>query len=61
MARLDLLKRVRDPDDRRNVFVQRTVKGSVFLRDLGDRIGAAWEVATPYDNVFRPPAGAGEA
>lgn len=38
---LDLLKRKRDEVDRRNVFVQRTVKGSVFLRDFGDLVAGA--------------------
>ncbi len=38
---LDLLKRKRDDVDRRNVLVQRTVKGSVFLRDFADLVAAA--------------------
>jgi len=33
-----LLKRVRDEDDRRSVFVQRTVKGAVFLTDFAEMI-----------------------
>lgn len=40
LGQLELLKRRRDETDRRNVLVQRTVKGSVFLRDLGDLIAA---------------------
>lgn len=36
LGRLDLVRRKRDEADRRNVLVQRTVKGSVFLRDFGD-------------------------
>lgn len=43
LGRLQLLKRRRDEEDRRNVLVQRTVKGSVFLSDFGDRIAAAAE------------------
>lgn len=39
LGRLGLLKRRRDEEDRRNVLVQRTVKGSVFLSDFGERIG----------------------
>lgn len=35
---LDLLKRMRDDADRRNVLVQRTVKGSAFMRDFADII-----------------------
>ncbi len=38
MGRLGLLKRRRDDADRRNVLVQRTVKGAVFLSELSDRI-----------------------
>jgi len=35
---LDLLKRRRDETDRRNVLVQRTVKGSNYMRDFADLI-----------------------
>lgn len=38
LGQLDLLKRKRDDADRRNVLVQRTVKGSVYLRDFGDLV-----------------------
>ena len=38
LGAMDLVRRRRDPDDKRIVLVQRTVKGSVFLRDLGDAI-----------------------
>lgn len=41
LGRLDLLRRRRDEKDRRNVLVQRTVKGSVFLSDFGDVVVAA--------------------
>lgn len=37
LGRSDLLRRRRDEADRRSVLVQRTVKGAVLLRDLGDR------------------------
>ena len=36
-----LLKRVRDEADRRNVFVQRTIQGSVFMDEFGEAIVAA--------------------
>ena len=36
LGRLDLTRRRRDEKDRRNVLIQRTVKGSVFLREFGD-------------------------
>ena len=38
LGRLGLLKRKRDESDRRNVLVQRTVKGSVFVSDFADTI-----------------------
>jgi DNA-binding MarR family transcriptional regulator len=38
MGRHGLVSRKRDPDDRRNVLVQRTVSGSLFLERLGDLI-----------------------
>ena len=34
----DLLRRKKDEEDRRNVVLQRTVNGSVFLRDFADVI-----------------------
>lgn len=34
----ELLKRKRDEDDKRNVFIQRTINGSVFLSDYADII-----------------------
>jgi len=36
-----LIKRKRDPSDKRNVLIQRTVKGSMYLSDLSDQITAA--------------------
>jgi DNA-binding MarR family transcriptional regulator len=41
LGQLGLLRRKRDEADKRNVLVERTVKGSVFLNDLGERIAAA--------------------
>ena len=38
MGRLGLVSRKRDPNDRRNVIVQRTVDGALFLERLGDLI-----------------------
>jgi DNA-binding MarR family transcriptional regulator len=40
MGRYGLVTRKRDPDDRRNVLVQRTVEGALFLERLGDLIVA---------------------
>jgi DNA-binding MarR family transcriptional regulator len=38
MGDLDLVARRRDPADRRNVIVQRTVQGALFLEKLGDLV-----------------------
>jgi DNA-binding MarR family transcriptional regulator len=38
LAEYDFVKRKQDETDRRSVLIQRTVKGSVFLRDFGDII-----------------------
>lgn len=48
---LGLVRRLADPDDRRSLLVGRTVAGSVYLRDMADRIiascGAERGVARP--------------
>lgn len=41
LGELDFLRRRRDEADRRNVLIQRTVKGSVFLREFAEHIMAA--------------------
>lgn len=38
---LDMVRRKPDPDDKRSVLIQRTVQGSVFLREFGDLIVTA--------------------
>lgn len=38
MGRHGLVSRKRDPADRRNVLVQRTVNGALFLERLGDLV-----------------------
>lgn len=40
MGKLELVSRRRDDKDRRNVLVQRTVKGALYLERLADSIGA---------------------
>jgi DNA-binding MarR family transcriptional regulator len=40
MGKLELLSRRRDEKDRRNVLIQRTVKGALYLERLADTIGA---------------------
>ncbi len=41
LGRLDFLRRKQDQEDRRSVLVQRTVKGSVYLREFADLAAAA--------------------
>ncbi|WP_061938438.1 MarR family transcriptional regulator [Aureimonas sp. AU22] len=38
MGRMELLERRRDPQDLRNVLVRRTVKGSLFVSQMADRL-----------------------
>ncbi len=40
MGKMELVSRRRDEKDRRNVLVQRTVKGALYLERLADTIGA---------------------
>lgn len=47
MSAAGLVKRKRDEADRRNVLVQRTVRGSVFLTEFGDRIVGALAARQP--------------
>jgi DNA-binding MarR family transcriptional regulator len=43
MGKLGLVSRRRDEADKRNVLVQRTVKGVLYLERLGDLIGQTSE------------------
>lgn len=49
LSSLDLIRRKKDEEDRRNVFLQRTVSGSVFLRDFADIIVQVSKVSTTSD------------
>lgn len=40
MGRMEILQRRRDPADRRNVVVQRTVRGALYVERLGDLVVA---------------------
>jgi DNA-binding MarR family transcriptional regulator len=40
MGKVDLVSRKRDPADRRNVVIQRTVKGALYVEKLGDVVVA---------------------
>jgi DNA-binding MarR family transcriptional regulator len=41
LSSMELVRRKQDENDRRSVLVQRTVRGSVFLREYGELIVAA--------------------
>ncbi|MCG8442703.1 MAG: MarR family transcriptional regulator [Caulobacterales bacterium] len=41
LGELDFVRRKRDEADRRSVLIKPTVRGSVFLTDLGERIERA--------------------
>jgi DNA-binding MarR family transcriptional regulator len=49
LSELGLIKRKVDETDRRSVLVQRTVKGSVYLREFGDLIVTAAATAGDED------------
>jgi len=40
MGKLELVSRKRDTSDRRNVIIQRTVKGALYVEKLGDLVVA---------------------
>lgn len=44
LSGLGFLRRRRDERDRRNVLVERTVKGAVYLSDLHDRLAGALDM-----------------
>ena len=46
LGQLELARRKRDEADRRNVLVQRTVKGSVFLADFAATVGDCTDSVT---------------
>lgn len=47
MGELDLVSRRRDPADRRNVIIQRTVRGSLFLDEFSDLVVESAASLTP--------------
>jgi DNA-binding MarR family transcriptional regulator len=51
LSMMGLLKRKKDETDKRNVFVQRTISGSVFLSDLGDIILSEWATDKVLDTA----------
>jgi len=41
LSELQMVRRKADENDRRSVLIQRTVRGSVFLREIGEIISAS--------------------
>ncbi len=55
LSELGMIRRKVDEDDRRSVLLQRTVKGSVFLREYGELIVAAARGESDGDASGLPP------
>lgn len=54
LSELDFVRRKTDESDRRNVLIQRTVRGSVYLRDHGELIAAvAADLGNPTQNAVQ--------
>ena len=52
LSELGMVRRKTDPDDRRSVLLQRTVKGSIFLREFAELV-----VAAAKGNIEGDPSG----
>jgi len=55
LCELGLVRRKVDEDDRRSVLIQRTVKGSMFLREFGELIVSAANAGDADDANGLPP------
>lgn len=54
LGELDLARRKTDPMDRRSVLVQRTLKGTAFMRDLRDIMAEAAVTPRKVTNAPQP-------
>ncbi len=54
LGELGMIRRKVDEEDRRSILLQRTVKGSVFLREYGELIVAAARGETTADGSALP-------
>ena len=54
LGELDLARRKTDPMDRRSILVQRTLKGTAFLRDLRDIMAEAATTPRKVSNSPQP-------
>ncbi len=55
LSELNFVRRKVDESDRRSVLIQRTVPGSVFLREFGELISAAAKLDQTADKSGLPP------
>lgn len=55
LGELDLARRKTDPLDRRSVLVQRTLKGSAFLRELGHIMDEAYDGKLTFKEEKKVP------
>ncbi len=55
LSELRLVRRKVDESDRRSVLIQRTVPGSVFLREFGELISSAAKLEETVDHTGLPP------
>ena len=53
LSAMDLIRRKKDEDDRRNVFIQRTINGSVFLRDAADIMAQEMNASDPMPQIMQ--------
>lgn len=53
LSMMDLIKRKKDEKDRRNVFIQRTISGSVFLSDMADIIMRESSACTTEEELLK--------
>jgi len=55
LSEFGMVRRKIDDNDRRSVLIQRTVKGSVFLREFGELIVNAGNQENQADPSSLPP------
>lgn len=58
LTEFELVRRKIDPQDRRSVLVQRTVRGNAFMRDLArtvNELAASWAAPSPRETEARQP------
>lgn len=54
LSRMDFIRRKKDDNDRRNVYIQRTIAGSVFLHDFAGIISRCSSTEKPAEAPAKP-------